>query len=91
MTPSTNTPFSSAKSAWALGGVRVVRNHHDRLPVGVQRLQEVEDSSPARSGGRRSARHEQQRGVGDDRAGNAGGALLLAAELPRWWISRSAS
>ena len=67
------------------GGVRVVRDHDDRLAVlAVERLQQVEDLVAGLAievAGRLVA--QQQRRVGDDRAGDADALLLAAGELPR--------
>ncbi len=64
----------------ALGGARVVRHHHDGLAViAIERLQEIENLVAGLAieiAGRLVG--EQQRGVGDNGAGNAD-ALLLAA------------
>ena len=69
----------------ALGGVRIVRDHHDRLAVlAVERLQQIEDLVAGLAievAGRLVA--EQQRRVGDDRARDADALLLAARELPR--------
>ena len=69
----------------ALGGVRIVRDHDDRLAVlAVERLQQVEDLVAGLAievAGRLVA--EQQRRVGDDRARDADALLLAAGELPR--------
>ena len=69
----------------ALGGVRVVRDHDDRLAVlAVERLQQVEDLVAGLAievAGRLVA--EQQRRVGDDGARDADALLLAAGELPR--------
>ena len=69
----------------ALGRVRIVRDHHDRLPViAVERLQQIEDLVAGLAieiAGRLVA--EQQRRVGDDRARNADALFLSARQLPR--------
>ena len=73
----------------ALGGVRVVRHHDDRLlELLVQPLQQREDF-------RRRLRIEvagrlvgdEQRRIGDDRAGDRDALLLAAGELPRIVLS----
>ena len=69
----------------ALGRVRIVRDHDDRLAVlAVERLQQVEDLVAGLAieiAGRLVA--EQQRRVGDDRARDADALLLAARELAR--------
>ena len=69
----------------ALGRVRVVRDHHDRLAVlAVQRLEQVEDLVAGLAievAGRLVA--QQQRRIGDDRAGDPDALLLAARQLPR--------
>ena len=69
----------------ALGGVRIVGHHDDRLAVlAIERLQQVEDLVAGLAievAGRLVA--EQQRRVGDDGARNADALLLSAGELPR--------
>ena len=69
----------------ALGGVRIVRDHDDRLAViAVERLQQVEDLVAGLAieiAGRLVA--EQQRRVGHDRARDADALLLAAGQLPR--------
>ena len=84
--PSTSAPFSRCSVRLArAGGVRVVRDHDDRLAVlAVERLQQVEDLVAGLAievAGRLVA--EQQRRVGDDRAGDADALLLAAGELAR--------
>ena len=69
----------------AFGGVRIVRDHDDRLAVlAVERLQQVEDLV-ARLAVEvaRGLVAEQQRRVGDDRARDADPLLLAARELAR--------
>ena len=69
----------------ALGGVRIVRDHHDRLAViAVERLQQVEDfvAGLAIEIARRLVA-EQQRRIGDDRARDADALFLAAGELAR--------
>ena len=83
---SVSTPFSRCSVRLrALGGVRIVRHHHDRLAViAVERLQQVENLVAGLAievAGRLVA--EQQRRVGDDRAGDADALLLAARQLPR--------
>ena len=69
----------------ALGGVRIVRDHHDRLAViAVERLQQVEDLVAGLAieiAGRLVA--QQQRRVGDDGARDADALLLTARQLAR--------
>ena len=69
----------------ALRGVRIVRHHDDRLAVlAVERLQQVEDLVAGLAievAGRLVA--QQQRRIGDDRAGDADALLLAAGELAR--------
>ena len=82
----TSTPFSRCSvRCGALGRVRIVRDHDDRLAVlAVERLQQVEDLVARLAievAGRLVA--EQQRRVGDDGAGDADALLLAARELPR--------
>ena len=77
-----DTPTSGAVE---IGGVRVVRDHHDRLAViAVQRFEQFQDLVPRLAievAGRLVA--EQQCRVGDDGAGDADTLLLAARELAR--------
>ena len=69
----------------ALGRVRIVRHHDDRLAVlAVERLQQVEDlvAGLAVEIARRLVA-EQQRRVGDDGARDADALFLAARELAR--------
>ena len=79
-------------SAARVGGVRVVRDHHDRLVViAIERLQQVEDFVSRLAievAGRLVA--EQHRRVGDDRPGDADALFLTAGELPGVVVARSA-
>ncbi len=88
----TSTPFSRCSVRFArAGGVRVVRHHDDRLAVvAVERLQQVEDLVAGLAieiAGRLVA--EQQRRVGDDRAGDADALFLAARQLPRIVVARA--
>ena len=69
----------------AIGGVRIVRDHHDGLAVvAVERLQQIENLVAGLAieiAGRLVA--QQQRRVGDDGAGDADALLLAAGQLPR--------
>ena len=89
--PQRATPFSRCSvRVGALGGVRVVRDHHDRLAVlAVERLQQVEDfvARLAIEIARRLVA-EQQRRVGDDGARDADALLLAARELARIVLAR---
>ena len=82
----TNVPFSRCSTAArALGGVRIVRHHDDRLlELGVQPLQQSQDLL-ARLGVEIAGRlvGEQQRRVGDDGARDRDALLLAAGELAR--------
>ena len=69
----------------ALGRVRIVRDHHDRLAViAIERLQQVEDfvAGLAIEVARRLVAEEQRR-VGHDRARDADALFLTAGELAR--------
>ena len=67
------------------GGVRIVRDHDDRLAVvAIERLQEVEDLVPGLAvevAGRFIT--EQERRVRHDGTGDPDALLLAAGELPR--------
>ncbi len=69
----------------AIGGVRIVGDHHDRLAViAVERLQQIEDLVAGLAieiAGRLVA--EQQRRIGDDGARDADALLLSARQLTR--------
>jgi hypothetical protein len=69
----------------ARGGVRIVRDHDDRLALLlVQRLQQVEDlvaRLAVEVAGRLVA--QQKRGIGDDRARDADALFLAARQLAR--------
>ena len=69
----------------AIGGVRIVRDHDDRLAViAIERLQQIEDLVAGLAieiAGRLVA--EQQRRVGDDGARDADALLLAARQLTR--------
>jgi hypothetical protein len=68
-----------------LGGAGIVRDHDDRLLVlAVERLQQIQNLV-ARLAVEIACRlvAEEQRRVGDDRAGDADPLLLAARELPR--------
>ena len=85
-TASISTPFLEVQRPLrALGRVRIVRHHDDRLAVlAVERLQQVEDLVAGLAieiAGRLVA--EQQRRVGDDGARDADALFLAAGELPR--------
>ena len=91
---STSTPLSRWSDARrARRGVRVVRDHDDRLAVlAVERLQQVEDlvaRLAVEVAGRLVA--EQQRRVGDDGARDADALLLAAGELARVVLARGRS
>ena len=86
----TAASISEPFSRWSVrvarsGGVRVVRDHDDRLAVlAIERLQQLEDLVAGLAievAGRLVA--EQQRRVGDDRARDADALLLAAGELAR--------
>ena len=69
----------------ALGRARIVRHHDDGLAVlAVERLQQVEDlvAGLAIEVARRLVA-QQQRRIGDDRAGDADALLLAARQLTR--------
>ena len=77
-------------AAGSRGGVRVVRDHDDRLAVlAVKRLQEAQDfvaGLAVEIAGRLVAK--EQRGIGDDGAGDADALLFAAGELS-WEMLRA--
>ena len=73
------------RPARAIGGVRIVRHHHDGLAVvGIQRLQQLEHlvAGLAIEIARRLVA-KQQRRIGDDGPCDADALLLSAGELAR--------
>ena len=89
--PGENALVEMQRAPRAVGGVRIVRDHHDRLAViAVERLQQVEDLVAGLAieiAGRLVA--EQQRRVGDDRARDADALFLAAGQLARVVLARA--